>query len=108
MICIYSVTLDKLLVLGKSKIQIEIVSEKYEKINSLILHEFDRGTTLIGIKGGFTGRESCAILTVVNRREFFRINEAIKNIDPNAFIMIGQVKEVCGRGFTKKKKYETR
>ena len=47
-----------------------------------------------------------AILTVVNQRELFAINEMVQEVDPDAFIVIGQVKEVRGRGFTKGKKYE--
>lgn len=106
LVCIYSVVLEKLLVFGKSKVQLKIVSEKYEEINSVILHTFDRGTTLLEVEGGLTRRESYAVLTVIDQREFFRINEAVWSIDPNAFVMVGQIKEVHGRGFTSSKKYE--
>lgn len=58
------------------------------------------------VEGGYTRKEMYAILTVVNQRELFAINEMVQEIDPDAFIMIGQVKEVRGRGFTKGKKYE--
>ena len=49
-----------------------------------------------------------AVLTVVSRRELFQISEAIKNMDPEAFIVIEQVKEVRGRGFTIRKDYNQR
>ena len=101
MVCIYSYTLEKLLVAGKSKVQIKIISEKYEEINKQIATQFDRGTTLFEVEGGYTRKEMYAILTVVNQRELFAINEMVQEIDPDAFIMIGQVKEVRGRGFTK-------
>ena len=106
LVCIYSYTLEKLLVAGKSKVQIKIISEKYEEINKQIATQFDRGTTLFEVEGGYTRKEMYAILTVVNQRELFAINEMVQEIDPDAFIMIGQVKEVRGRGFTKGKKYE--
>ena len=106
LVCIYSVVLEKLLVFGKSKVQLKIISEKYEEINSLILHTFDRGTTLLEVEGGLTRRESYAVLTVIDQRELFRINEAVWAIDPDAFVMVGQIKEVHGRGFTSSKKYE--
>lgn len=106
LVCIYSYTLEKLLIAGKGKIQIKIISEKYEEINEKIATQFDRGTTLYEIEGGYTRREMYAILTVVSRRELFAINEMVQEIDPDAFIVIGQVKEVRGRGFTKVKKYE--
>lgn len=105
LVCIYTFSLEKLLLIGKSKAQVEIISEKYREINTAILHRLDRGTTLLEIEGGFTGRKSRAILTVVNQRELFKLSEVIKQIDPHAFIMISQVKEVRGRGFTSQKQH---
>ena len=66
---------------------------------------FDRGTTLYQAKGGFTGNATCAILTVVNKRELFALQEAVMKLDPAAFIIISQVNEVKDRGFTLQKKY---
>lgn len=106
MILIYTYVLEKILVLGKSKVQIKIISEKYTEINNAIAQQLDRGTTLYEIEGGYTRKEMYAILTVVNQREVFQVNELVHEIDPDAFIIIGQVKEVRGRGFTKGKKYE--
>jgi uncharacterized membrane-anchored protein YitT (DUF2179 family) len=106
MICIYTFTLEEFLLFGKSRVQIKIISEKYQEINDAILNRLDRGTTLFEIEGGYKRIEKYAILTVVNRRELFHVNELAKAIDPDAFIIIGQVKEVRGRGFTVGKKYE--
>lgn len=106
LVCIYSFVLEKLLVLGNSKIQIKIVSEKYQEINEEILKQLDRGTTLFEVEGGHTRREMYAVLTVVSHRELFSVKEMVQQIDANAFIIIGQVKEVRGRGFTLGKKYE--
>lgn len=106
LVCIYTYVLEKMLVSGKSKTQIKIISEKYEQINEAIAKTLDRGTTLYEIEGGYTRKEMYAILTVVNQRELFQVNELAQKIDPDAFIIIGQVKEVRGRGFTKGKKYE--
>lgn len=106
LVCIYTYVLEKMLVSGKSKVQIKIISEKYQQINEAIAQNLDRGTTLYEIEGGYTRKEMYAILTVVNQRELFQVNELAQKIDPDAFIIIGQVKEVRGRGFTKGKKYE--
>lgn len=106
LVCIYSIVLEKLLVFGKSKVQLKIISQKFEEINAAILHNFDRGTTLLEVEGGLTRRESYAILSAVSHRELFRIEETVRKIDPEAFVIIEQVKEVRGRGFTANKKYE--
>ena len=108
LVCLYSFILEKFLVMGKSKVQIKIIRDQYEAINQMILNQFDRGTTLFAVEGGYTRQEMLAVLTVVSRRELFQISEAIKNMDPEAFIVIEQVKEVRGRGFTIRKDYNQR
>lgn len=105
LVCIYTYSLERVLVMGKSKTQLEIISEKYKEINEIITTHFDRGTTLYEVEGGFTRNETYAILTVINRRELFAIQEAVLKLDSSAFIIISQVNEVRGRGFTLKKQY---
>ncbi len=105
LVCIYTFALEKVLIMGKSKTQVEIISEKYKEINDLIITRFDRGTTIYQANGGFTGNEAHAVLTVINKRELFAIQEAVMKLDPAAFIIISQVNEVKGRGFTLQKKY---
>ena len=105
LVCIYTFALEKVLIMGKSKTQVEIISEKYKEINDLIITRFDRGTTIYQATGGFTGNEAHAVLTVINKRELFAIQEAVMKLDPAAFIIISQVNEVKGRGITLQKKY---
>lgn len=96
----YTLLVDSVIARGKSMIQIEVISKEYEKINQLILKRFDRGTTLIHIEGGYKRGESYELQTVVRPREFFAIKQAVLEIDPSAFVIVGNVSEVSGRGFT--------
>lgn len=105
LVCIYSYTLEKVLVLGNSKTQLEIISKSYNEINELICTRYDRGATLYEVEGGYTRDEMYAVLSVVNNRELFAIKEAVMEIDPAAFIIISKVNEVRGRGFTLNKVY---
>ena len=41
-----------------------------------------------------------ALLTVVSNREMPKLNQLVLEIDPKAFMIINQVNEVMGRGFT--------
>ena len=50
-------------------------------------------------------KESFAVLTVVSSRELSKVNDLVMEMDPNAFIIINQVREVHGRGFTLHKEY---
>ena len=94
-----------LLVYGKHQIQVKIISSEYEKINYAIQNQLDRGTTLLLAKGGYSNQNTCTILTILSQRELFHLNELVLSIDPNAFLIINQVNEVHGRGFTQSKEY---
>ena len=99
----YSVLVDVVLTSGKSRIQLQIISPRYEEINRMILQKFDRGSTLYRTEGGFTRTASYAVQTIIGKRELFRLREEVLTIDSKAFIVISQVSEVNGRGFTLEK-----
>lgn len=105
LIAVYNLVLEQMLVIGKRQVQISIISEKYEEINRWITKELDRGATLVNAEGGYLRRKTMEVVTVVSKREVFRVNEKVKEIDPEAFMIIGQVNEVRGRGFTKGRVY---
>ena len=105
LVCIYSVVLEEFLLMGKSQVQVKVVSLHHQEINRALHERLDRGTTLITAQGGYSRQGVQMVLSVVSRRELFRVTELIRQIDPEAFLIIEQVKEVRGRGFTAKKKY---
>jgi uncharacterized membrane-anchored protein YitT (DUF2179 family) len=101
----YTVVLDKVLLVGQSRTQVKIISEKYPEINSMIIKNLDRGSTLIHAETGYLGNESQVVLTVISNRELSKLNELVLSIDPKAFIIINRVNGVKGRGFTLDKLY---
>lgn len=60
----------------------------------------DRGSTFFKTESGYLRKESMAIMTVVSNREMPKLNQLVLEIDPKAFMVITQVNEVMGRGFT--------
>ena len=105
LVVLYTLILDRMLINGKRQIQLKIISPEYHQINKRIQTDLDRGTTLLAIEGGYTGQSTYAVLTVVSPRELFKLQELIRDIDPNAFITINEVREVRGRGFSLQKEY---
>lgn len=105
MIFIYTFVLDRMLVIGNSRVEVKIVSPHYEEINRRIQTELDRGVTLMDIQGGHLRQESHMILSVLSNRELVALKNLVTNIDPKAFMVISQVKEVRGLGFTIDKKH---
>jgi uncharacterized membrane-anchored protein YitT (DUF2179 family) len=79
--------------------EVTIVSDFYESINHFILHELERGTTLLHGMGGFTQNEKKIIKSVMGRRDFAKLKNFILETDPNAFLLVNQVHEVFGEGF---------
>ena len=57
------------------------------------------------MEGGYLHNESLAILTIISNRELNKLNELVMSIDPNAFMVINQVNEVHGHGFTTEKRH---
>lgn len=102
----YTTVLNKVLLLGQAKMQVKIVTEHFEEINQAIARELDRGVTLFRSRTGHLKRDGYVVMSVVNNRELVQLNQLIQKIDPQAFIVIHQVNEVRGRGFTLKKKYD--
>ena len=108
MVLLYTLTLNKTLLLGAGQMQLKVVSKKYGEISQAIQRQVDRGTTLFQSMGGFEQEQGCTVLTVVDRRELPKLTELVTEIDPDAFMVVNQVNEVRGRGFTSPKRYEKR
>lgn len=106
LVLLYTVTLDKVLLIGKSQIQVKIVSKEFEQINEKIISKLDRGSTLVYAETGLCHDEVKMVLTVISNRELVKLNQIVNEIDPAAFMIIHQVNEVKGRGFTMERVYE--
>ncbi|KAJ53212.1 uncharacterized membrane-anchored protein YitT (DUF2179 family) [Clostridium tetanomorphum] len=79
--------------------QIMVISEKNDVISKFIIEELERGCTILKGIGGYTGKNTYVLYTVLSRREFIKLKEYIKEIDNKAFITVGDVHEVLGEGF---------
>ena len=76
-----------------------IVSEKYEKIAKIIAEDVQRGITGIHAKGMYTNNEKMLLLCVVGRGEVNKIKKLVSKLDPCAFLIISNAREVFGEGF---------
>ena len=106
LVLIYTTVLNKVLLLGQAKMQVKIVTKYFEEINQAIADQLDRGVTLFQSRTGHLKQDGYVVMSVVNHRELAQLNQLIQEIDPQAFIVIHQVNEVRGRGFTLKKEYD--
>ena len=76
-----------------------IVTTRTEAITKQIMDELERGVTILSGKGGFTGEAREVIYCTVSRMEINRLKMLVHEIDPKAFMVIGQAQEALGEGF---------
>jgi len=77
-----------------------IISEKSDEIAEAILVQMDRGVTSFSGKGRFSKKDKDILLCVLKwRTEGARLKKIVKAIDPTAFVIVADVKEVLGEGF---------
>ena len=56
--------------------------------------------TLLDIETGYLGEKSKALLSVVYAKKYPEIRDAVLKIDPKAFLVTSDVKNVNGVGYT--------
>jgi uncharacterized membrane-anchored protein YitT (DUF2179 family) len=96
-------SLDSFLSGANRSAQMFIVSKKYEKIADVINNEAIRGVTILDGTGWYTRENTKIIMSVVRKKETSLIFRKIREIDPDAFITMGSVMGVYGKGFDKLK-----
>ena len=58
-----------------------------------------RGCTFLKAEGSFARDKKDVVLCACNNKQMYIIRTAIKEVDPNAFIIIMESNEVLGEGF---------
>ncbi|WP_027702030.1 YitT family protein [Metaclostridioides mangenotii] len=76
-----------------------IISEEPEKVRSAITKELNRGLTILDGKGGYTKTSKEVLFVVVTKKQELFLNRLVKDVDPEAFVIVSDVKEVYGKGF---------
>lgn len=100
-----STALNKVLLLGTSKTEVKIVSPKAAQIRDAILSKVDRGVTMLHGEGGYLRSSTEVILSIVSNHEMPKIERLARDLDPDCFMIVSQVTEVWGRGFSRSKEY---
>lgn len=78
---------------------IYIISDHNDKIAKVIGKDIKRGTTGLYGKGMYKQDEKMVLLCAASRRDVSRIKQIVNKIDPLAFIIISNSREVFGKGF---------
>ena len=81
-----------------------IISVKNKEICDTIVRDLDRGVTILHGQGAYTGVDKDVLMCAFKQREIAAIKAAVKEIDPDAFLIVCNAHEVLGEGFRDYKK----
>ncbi|GAA0471248.1 YitT family protein [Alkalibacillus silvisoli] len=76
-----------------------IISNEYLDVQEAIYTKIDRGVTRLSAQGGFTDVERPVLMCVVNSSEVGALKRTVKEVDPEAFVIVTESAEVLGKGF---------
>lgn len=77
----------------------QIISDKTEEIADMIMKTIDRGATEVEAKGMYSGDKKKMLYCAVAKKQIVELTDIVYSIDPKAFIVIYDVREVRGEGF---------
>lgn len=104
-----SKTIDFVIEGVEEYIGVFIISKRSEALRLMITEKMGRGVTIYQGKSGFGKREDLAeteiLYSVITRLEIGRMQNEIKSIDPQAFIVMNSVKDLKG-GMIKKRQFK--
>ena len=80
-----------------------IITGKPKEISDMIINDLERGVTGINARGMYSGQDKLMLFCVVNKKEIIMLKEKVDKIDPDAFVIVTDAREVHGEGFIEKK-----
>lgn len=98
-LAVSSVVMDQLLYgLDHSTVAL-IISEQHEQIAKRIETQLDRGATRLEGSGTYTGLPRPVLMSAVRQKELPELKSFVREIDPNAFVILLPAHQVLGEGF---------
>lgn len=94
-----SQAIDKVVYGGDEQKSATIITSKPKEVSDIIMQELRHGVTALEGKGMYTGNSKTVLMCAVRRNEAVALKNLLHQVDPSAFMMLGNVSEVVGRGF---------
>lgn len=76
-----------------------IITNEHEEVARRIMVELDRGVTGLQARGMYTKQNKCVLYCIVMPKEIVGLKDIVNEVDPSAFVIVSDVKEVLGEGF---------
>lgn len=98
MVC--AVVVDYIFVGSSSAFMAQIICSDPEALNLAIRKKLNRTTTLMTVKGGYTGEEKTMVMVLFTIREYSDVISTTMSIDRDAFVSVMKSHEINGEGWT--------
>jgi len=79
-----------------------IITDKSDEVAAEINNKLSRGATAIKSRGIYRNIDKEIIMTVVTMKEVAILNDIVKKVDPEAFMITNTIHEVSGFGFRRR------
>lgn len=99
MTAVLSYTVDMLMTGNQQSNQIMIVCKDYQQMADAMNNIAHRGATVLDAKGWYSKNQHNIVMVVCRKRDTSVVLKIIKEVDPDAFITVGSVMGVYGKGF---------
>lgn len=77
-----------------------IISDSHQQIGEEIMEKLDRGVTGLYAYGMYSQQDKRMLFCIVSKKEAVEVKEIVKRIDPRAFMLVSDVREALGEGFS--------
>lgn len=98
-VILYGFTLDYIISGIDTSQHVTVITRESESVRRFIIDELGRGATIYMAQGAYTRHEREVVVTIVKRRDFIRLRNYIRDLDPQAFISVQTTHRVLGEGF---------
>lgn len=96
---IFAIMVDKVMYGANAGKTALIVTDFGKQICHGIDKACQRGTTVIGVQGGYQGAQKQMVICACSNKEMYQIQKIVKKVDPHSFLIVLESKEVHGEGF---------
>ena len=76
-----------------------IITNEPDKIAEVVFDDLQRGATSWKVTGQYTGTERTLLYVTIGRSQVRELKDAVSNVDPDAFVVIGMGQTAYGEGF---------
>ena len=83
-----------------------IISDRFQAVCTAIARDLERGVTILHGEGGWSGADKRVLLVAFKQRQIVSLKRAVKETDPDAFLIVCDAHEVMGNGFRRYQKHD--